>query len=95
MHLYQPDWKSGVGTVDGRVDAGDYPDWTHVPDRWRSCEYANGITFRTLFYLVLHSVFIIFLTINIESGRMFDSSSGVVRATGVAATVLGSNGCQV
>lgn len=32
MHLHQPDWKSGVGAVDGGVDAGDHADRTDVAD---------------------------------------------------------------
>lgn len=47
-------------------------------------------------HLVLHRVYKErFLTINIESGRMLDGPTGVVRATCVATAVLGSDRCQV
>lgn len=36
MHLHQPDWKSGVGAVDGGVDAGHHAHWPDVPDGWRA-----------------------------------------------------------
>lgn len=37
MHLHQPDWKSGVGAVDGRVDARHDADRAHAPDGRRTC----------------------------------------------------------
>lgn len=33
MHLHQPDWKSGVGTVDGGVDPGHHAHRAHAPYR--------------------------------------------------------------
>lgn len=36
MHLHQPDWKSGEGTVDGGVEAGDRAHGAHAADGGRS-----------------------------------------------------------
>lgn len=47
MHLHQPDWKSRVWAVDGRVDARHHSDRPHVSDR-RWTWYTKDISYLTM-----------------------------------------------